>query len=107
MEHGGGGTNVCGQRQDSSSGGQWRMKAVFAFDGRGGGQKWWWPTEMVGDVNVMSNAGVRFVISSFILLYLGKASESCKNFQEVPRKSPQEFPRSPQEVPWKSPGSPE
>jgi hypothetical protein len=43
------------------------------------------------------NAGVCFVLGKFILLCLGKASESCKHFQEVPRKSP----GSPLEVPRK------
>jgi hypothetical protein len=37
---------------------------------------------------IISKAGVCFVLSSFILLYLGKASESCKHFQGVPRKFP-------------------
>ncbi len=46
--------------------------------------------------------GQGYLLSSFILLNLGEASESYKHFQEVPRK----FPGSPQEVARKSPGSP-
>jgi hypothetical protein len=81
-------------------GGRWRL-----LDGRGqldsssvclrwqGGKK---TMTAVGDVEVKgegSNA-INYSLSSFIILWLGKASKSCKYFQEVPRKSP----RSTQEV---------
>jgi hypothetical protein len=56
---------------------------------KSGGGQWRW----LGMI-ILSNAGVCFVFSSFILLYLCEARESCKNFQELPKKSPE----SPQEV---------
>ncbi len=81
-------------------GGGWRWHLLLMAGGNGksgGGQ--WRRSEMI----IISNAGVCFVLSSFILLYLGEASKSWEQFQDVARKSP----GSPQEVPRKSPGSPQ
>ncbi len=80
-----------------------------SLDGRGQldsrSIRFWWQggktmTAVIGDVEVKrggSNA-INYSLSSFIILWLGEASKSCEYFQEVPRKSP----GSPQEVPRKS-----